>query len=76
MRSERRLMGELTSHVRDLLPDAQITVSKEPMKDPLQLMSNRRIIEDLGFRAKYTMESGMVEYLSMVREQAGLPPVG
>ena len=76
MRSERRLMGELTAHVRDLLPDAQITVSKEPMKDPLQLMSNRRIIEDLGFRAKYTMETGMVEYLSMVREQAGLPPVG
>ena len=46
------------------------------MKDPLQLMSNRRIIEDLGFRAKYTMETGMVEYLSMVREQAGLPPCG
>ena len=29
-------------------------------------------MEDLGFRDEHTMTWGMVEYLSMVREQAGL----
>ena len=36
------------------------------MKDSLQLMSNRRLVGDLGFRGEQTMTS------SMVREQAGL----
>jgi len=76
MRSERRRLGEVTAHLQDLLPDAQITVSSQPVEDPLQLMSNQRLVEDLGFKAQYTMETGMVDYLNRVRTQAGLPPVG
>ena len=76
MRSERRRLGEVTAHLQDLLPDAQITVSSQPVEDPLQLMSNKRLVEDLGFKARYTMETGMVDYLNRVRSQAGLPPVG
>ena len=76
LRSERRRVGELTAYLRVLLPDAQITASQEPVNFQIQLMSNKRLVEELGFRARYTMETGMVDYLNRVRTQAGLPPVG
>ena len=74
MRSERRRSGEVTAHLRRILPDAQITVSDGPVSRT-HLMNVERLHTELGFQASYTMETGMVHYLNMVRGQAGLPPV-
>jgi nucleoside-diphosphate-sugar epimerase len=38
-------------------------------------MNAANLRKDLGFKPKYTMETGMVDYLNMVRRNAGLPPV-
>ncbi len=72
LRSERRQMGEMTSHLRHLLPEARISVGTERPRS-LYLMSNDRLVNDLGFKAQYTMETGMVDYLNRVRAEAGLP---
>ena len=74
LRSERRQMGDMTAHLRKLLPEAQISVGTEVPRS-LYLMNNDRLVNDLGFQAKWTMETGMVDYLNRVREGAGLSPV-
>lgn len=74
LRSERRQMGEMTGVLRDLLPEAEITVGTEIPRS-LYLMNNQRLVEDLGFQAQWTMETGMADYLNRVRYDAGLPPV-
>jgi nucleoside-diphosphate-sugar epimerase len=74
MVSERRRIGDVTAHLRRILPDAQISVSsKRATMTPL--LNNHRLLNELGFRARYTMETGMTHYLNLVRKQAGLPPV-
>ena len=72
--SERRRIGDATRHVRNLLPDAEIAVSAEPVS-MLRSVSNRRLREELGFEPRYTLEEGLEEYLSAVRRQAGLSPL-
>jgi nucleoside-diphosphate-sugar epimerase len=74
MRSERRRIGDVTAHLRRILPDAQISVSDRPV-NLTHLMNNERLRTELGFRARYTMETGLVDYLNRVRSQVGLPPV-
>ncbi len=72
--SERRPIGDATRHVRNLLPDAEISVSPEPVTT-LRSVSNRRLREELGFTPRYTLEQGLDEYLGVVRRQAELPPL-
>jgi nucleoside-diphosphate-sugar epimerase len=74
MVSERRRIGDVTAHLRNILPDSEIGVSSTPVT-MTPLLNNDRLVNELGFRARYTMESGMTHYLNMVRERAGLPPV-
>ena len=74
MSSERRNMGEVTAHLRRILPDARISVGSQAVK-LLHLVSNERLLTELGFRPRYTMETGMTDYLSRVRNEASLPSV-
>ena len=74
MVSERRRIGDVTAHLRNILPDSEISVSSTPTT-MTPLLNNDRLVNELGFRARYTMETGMTHYLNMVRERAGLPPV-
>lgn len=71
MRSEQRPIGDLTAHLRRLLPDATITVGTKKGSN-LQLMDNSRLVKELGFTAKYTVESGLEDYLNRVRQMNGL----
>jgi nucleoside-diphosphate-sugar epimerase len=74
MAAERRRMSDVTEHLRRLLRDADIGVDeKRVTTTPNMNAANLR--KDLGFKPKYTMETGMVDYLNMVRRNAGLPPV-
>jgi nucleoside-diphosphate-sugar epimerase len=72
--AERRRMGDVTSHLRKLLPEAQISVSeKRVLTTPNMNCENLK--KDLGFKPRYSMESGMTDYLNIVRKAAGLSPV-
>ena len=63
--SERRTAGDLTRALRQLLPDAQIDVSTTPVF-PGPLMSNSRLVQELGFEPHYTLEAGVAAYLEDV----------
>jgi nucleoside-diphosphate-sugar epimerase len=63
--AERCAVGEITRAMRRLLPDAEISVADAPAA-PGPLLSNRRIVEELGFRPAYTVETGVEEYLRQV----------
>jgi nucleoside-diphosphate-sugar epimerase len=66
LKAERRLIGELTSNMRRLLPDAQIEVSAE-LSSGEWLISNDRLRSELGFEPRYTLETGLEAYLEQVR---------
>ncbi len=75
MAAEVRRMGDVTALLRRLLPQASITVSEQRVAT-VPKMNCGNLRKDLGFQPRYTMESGMVDYLNLVRKAAGLPPVG
>lgn len=72
--AERRRMSDVTEHLRKLLPEADIGVDEKRVTTTPN-MDFRNLHKDLGFKPKFTMETGMVDYLNMVRRNAGLPPV-
>lgn len=75
MRSERRRMGDVTAHLRRILPDSEISVGTELPPFLFHLMNNDRLRNELGFKPRYTMETGMTHFLNNIRSMAGLPPV-
>lgn len=65
--SERRPVGEYTQAMRELLPDAQITVSPdEPLGNPHAPLDSTRLREDLGFTPKFTLKAGLADYLARI----------
>jgi UDP-glucose 4-epimerase len=66
LRAEQRPVGDMTAHLRRLLPEAQIEIADGPTQE-LQLMDNTRLIEDLGFAPRYTLEAGIEQYLEQVQ---------
>jgi nucleoside-diphosphate-sugar epimerase len=73
--AERRRMADVTDHLHKLLPDARITTSERRVQTTPN-MNTTNLRKDLGFQPRYSMESGMTDYLNTVRKSAGLPPVG
>jgi UDP-glucose 4-epimerase len=72
--AERRRMADVTDHLHRLLPDARITTSERRVQTTPN-MNTTNLRKDLGFEPRYSMESGMTDYLNTVRKSAGLPPV-
>jgi UDP-glucose 4-epimerase len=72
MAAEMRRMADVTAHLRRLLPQASITVSEQRVPT-VPKMNCDNLRKDLGFQPRYTMETGMVDYLNLVRKAAGLP---
>lgn len=73
MRAERRPIGDFTAHLRRLLPDAEITVGTKRAFD-FPLMKNDRLVNELGFRPRYTIETGLEDYLERFLRQEGREP--
>ena len=69
--SERRPFGDVTAHLRRVLPNAQISTGSEPI-DLFPLMDNSRLRTELSFKPRYTLEAGLDEYINLVRREAGL----
>lgn len=66
--NEHRPIGDYTRILRELLPDADITVSDQ-VRTSLTLLDNSRIREELGFAPQYTLEKGLAEYVADVRQR-------
>lgn len=66
--SERRPVGEFTRAMRKLLPDARIEVSPdETPGNPHPPLDATRLQRDLGFAPRYSLESGLADYIEAIR---------
>jgi UDP-glucose 4-epimerase len=68
VRSERRPIGDFARALRRLLPDADIrTDQTEQPGHSHPSMDNSRLISDLGFQPRYSLEAGLDDYVNRVR---------
>lgn len=68
LRAQQRPFGEVTRHVRALVPDAEITVSEQPASAlALRLMDAGRIERELGFQPSYTLQEAIADYVERTR---------
>lgn len=65
--SGRCTVGDITRELRRLLPDAQVAVADTPAAEG-PLMSNSRLVDELGFRPAYTVQTGLQDYLRQVEQ--------
>jgi UDP-glucose 4-epimerase len=68
VRSERRPIGHFARTLRQLLPDADIRTDQTVQPGHSHpSMDNSRLINDLGFQPRYTLETGLRDYVDRVR---------
>lgn len=68
VQAERGPVGAFTDALRKLLPEADIRTSSSEMPGNAHSpMSNRRLVEDLGFAPAFSFESGLADYIERVR---------
>ena len=67
-----RKTGEITAYMRELMPQADISVSNEPYV-MTSLLKTDRLRNELSFTPKYTVEEGILAYLNDVRKREGMP---
>jgi len=67
-----RRTGEITAYLREILPQAKISVSDKPFV-VTSLLKTDRLRTELNFTPKYTVEDGILAYLNDVRRREGMP---
>jgi hypothetical protein len=72
--AERRRMADVTAHLRKLLPEARIGISDKGVPN-IANMNCENLRKDPDFKPRYTMETGLTEYVNAVRKSAGLAQV-
>lgn len=75
VRGELATIREAAEVVEEIVPDADIEVSDEgelPWTQELDMSAARR---DLGYEPEYDLESGVREYIEVLRAEAGLDPL-
>jgi nucleoside-diphosphate-sugar epimerase len=75
VRGELATIREAVETVRDIVPDADLTVSDEgelPWTQTLDMAAAQR---DLGYAVEYDLETGFRSYINTLREEAGLETV-
>lgn len=75
VRGELATIREAVETVREIIPDASLTVSDEgelPWTQRLDMSAAKR---DLGYEPQYDLETGFREYIEVLREEAGLDPI-
>lgn len=71
----RATMHEVADVVRELLPDADITVTNEGTNPWMHAMEMNAAQDDLGYDPEYDLRDGVREYVNVVREAEGLSTV-
>jgi UDP-glucose 4-epimerase len=65
--SERRRVGDFTRALRELLPDAVIRTSETQPDHSHKPMDGRSLKKELGFTPRYTLKSGLEDYIERIR---------
>jgi UDP-glucose 4-epimerase len=65
LRGDQRPAGDMTRYLRRLVPAADIIVADEPV-DLDQIMDNTRIVTELGFTPRYTLETAIEDYIAKI----------
>lgn len=71
----RATLREVADVVRELLPDADITLTDEGSNPWMHAMEMDAARADLGYEPEYDLRSGVREYVNVVRETEGLSAV-
>jgi UDP-glucose 4-epimerase len=79
VRGDIHTVQEITDYVKELLPDADITLLPLERSASHTIMTckydMRLIEEELGYKSQWSMKQGMKETINTVRQEHGLPPV-
>ena len=75
VRGECATIREAADTVASVVPGADISVADEGELPWTQTLDMSRAREDLGYDPEYDLESGVREYVSVLREAHGLDPV-
>lgn len=59
-------MAEWHAAIKKAMPEAEIAIRSDPAEAGRPL-NNARIVADLGFRPKYSVERSILEYVQAVR---------
>lgn len=68
-------IAEILSHLRDLVPAADIDVTFEGESAYVSEIDGTAARRDLGVTPEYDLRSGVETYLNSIREDQGLPPL-
>ncbi|WP_135822298.1 NAD-dependent epimerase/dehydratase family protein [Halostella litorea] len=75
VRGELATIREAAETMRELMPDADLTVSDEGELPWTQRLDMTAAQEDLGYDPEYDLEAGFRQYANVLREEAGLEPL-
>lgn len=75
VRGECATIREVAETVASVVPGTDITVSDEGELPWTQTLDMSRAREDLGYDPEYDLESGVREYVRVLREEHGLDPI-
>jgi UDP-glucose 4-epimerase len=75
VRGELATIREAADTMREILPDADISVSDEGGLPWTQTLDMTKAKEDLGYEPEYDCETGFREYINVLREENGLESV-
>jgi len=75
VRGELATIREAAETVERIMPDADLTVSDEGELPWTQTLDMSKAQEDLGYELEYDLEAGFRQYVSVLREEAGLDPL-
>ncbi|WP_121822964.1 NAD-dependent epimerase/dehydratase family protein [Halostella salina] len=75
VRGELATIREAVETMREIVPDADLTVTDEGELPWTQKLDMTAAQEDLGYDPEYDLEAGFRQYVGVLREEAGLEPL-
>ncbi|WP_338728858.1 NAD(P)-dependent oxidoreductase [Haladaptatus sp. DJG-WS-42] len=75
VRGELATIREAAEVVKKVIPDADLSVSDEGELPWTQVLDMTKAKQDLGYDPEYDLETGIREYVKVLREEAGLEPL-
>ncbi|WP_336359388.1 NAD-dependent epimerase/dehydratase family protein [Haladaptatus sp. ZSTT2] len=75
VRGELATIREAAEVVKKVIPEADLSVSDEGELPWTQVLDMTKAQQDLGYVPEYDLETGIREYVKVLREEAGLEPL-
>ncbi len=75
VRGELATVSEAAAVIRNLIADADLTVSEDGELPWTQTLDMQKAKSDLGYEPEYDLETGFRQYINTVRDDHGLDPI-